>query len=173
MIDVDKCKITQLPAPVLAQKAKPVENIEDITPELIDKMYDIMKENKGMGLAGPQAGLSLQIFVISLDSSRENLKVYINPTVTPSGKLASHEEGCLSVPGIAAKIKRFKKCSVTATGLDGKQFSEEATGIHAICLQHEADHLDGITIADKLSTVAKIAHKKQLQKLRENTQDQQ
>jgi len=172
MIEVDKCKITHIPAPVLTQKAKPVENIDDVTTELIDKMYEIMTENKGMGLAGPQAGLNLQIFIISLDGSRENLKVYINPTVTPNGKLASHEEGCLSVPGIAAKIKRFKKCSVTATGIDGKQFSEEADGLYARCLQHEADHLDGITIANKMSTVAKIAHKRQLQKLQNQSQEQ-
>lgn len=167
MIDIEKCRITHYPAEVLAKGAKPVEKVDDNIRQLVEKMKDIMLANKGVGLAAPQAGVPLRLFIISLDGKRENVRVYINPTVTPIGELAEIEEGCLSVPGIYTKIRRYKKCSVTATDLDGNRFAEEGDGLYARCLQHEYDHIEGITIADRMPSAAKIAHRKQLKKLRE------
>ncbi len=167
MIDIEKCRITHYPASVLAGRARPVENIDDSIRKLVEKMTDIMLEHKGIGLAGPQAGVPLRIFIISEDSSRENVKVYINPAVTPTGGLEAFEEGCLSVPGVYTKIRRYKKCKVTATDLDGKEFTQEAEGLLARALQHEYDHIEGTTIANKMGSVAKIAHRKQLKKLKE------
>lgn len=164
-IDIDKCCITHYPATVLGKAAEPVEKIDDNIRQLVEKMADIMFENKGVGLAGPQAGVDLQIFIISLDGTRENLQVFINPTVTPSGDLETMEEGCLSVPGVYTNIRRYKECKVTATGLDGKEFSGEADGLFARCLQHENDHIKGITIADKMGSAARIVHRRQLKKL--------
>jgi peptide deformylase len=74
------------------------------------------------------------------------------------------------VPGIYTKIRRYKKCKVTATDLDGNQFTEEAEGLYARALQHEYDHLQGLTIVARMSQTAKIAHRKQLKKLAENRQ---
>lgn len=165
MIDIEKCQITHYPADVLAGRAQPVEKIDDNTRQIVKKMTDIMVENKGVGLAAPQAGVPLRLFIISLDGTRENVKVYINPIVTPIGELIETEEGCLSVPGIFTKIKRYKKCKVTATGLDGKEFSEEAEGLYARALQHECDHIDGVTIVNRMGQAAKIAHRRQLKKL--------
>ena len=167
MIDIEKCKITHYPAKVLAKAAQPVEKIDDNIRQLVKKMTEIMLSNKGIGLAAPQAGVSLRLFITSLDSSKENVKVYINPTVTPSGELDEAEEGCLSVPGIYTKIRRYKKCKVTATDLDGNEFTVEAEGLYARCLQHESDHIEGMTIADRMASAARIAHRKQLKKLRE------
>jgi peptide deformylase len=167
VIDIDKCRITHYPAEVLAGPAKPVEKIDDNIRQLAKKMTDIMLENKGIGLAAPQAGVPLRLFVISLDGTKENVKVYINPTVTPTGELAETEEGCLSVPGIFTKIKRYKKCKVTATDLDGNQFTEEGEGLYAKALQHEYDHIEGTTIVNRMGQVAKIAHRRQLKKLTE------
>ncbi len=173
MLDVDKCCITRFPTPVLGQRAKPVEKIDDSIRALADKMKDIMVEYKGVGLAGPQAGVGLRIFVASPDGKKENAKVYINPVITPSGKLYSSEEGCLSLPNIWGKIQRYTKCSIRAKGLDGKEFSEEAEGLPARIFQHEYDHLNGILIADKFSTVAKIGARKKLKQLREEYEQQQ
>jgi peptide deformylase len=75
------------------------------------------------------------------------------------------EEGCLSVPGIYTKIRRYKKCKVTATDLDGNEFTEEADGLYARALQHENDHINGITIVNRMGQAAKIAHRRQLKKL--------
>jgi len=164
-MNIDNCKITHFPQQVLAQKAQPVPEINDEIRQFIEKMIDIMIANKGIGLAAPQAGIGLRLFIISLDGSRENVRVYINPTVTPEGELVSYDEGCLSVPGVYTKIKRYERATVTATDLAQKQFTEEAAGLYAKALQHEYDHIEGITIADKMSSVAKIAHRRQLKKL--------
>jgi peptide deformylase len=167
MPDADKCCITRFPSPVLGQKAKPVEKIDDSIRILAAKMIDIMVQFKGVGLAGPQAGIPLRIFVASPDGTKKNAKVYINPVITPSGKPETAEEGCLSLPGIWGKIRRYSKCSIKAQGLDGREFIEEAEGLLARIFQHECDHLDGTLVADKLSTVAKIAARKKLKQLRE------
>ncbi|MBN1796376.1 MAG: peptide deformylase [Sedimentisphaerales bacterium] len=164
-INIDDCKITHYPKDVLTGKAEPIEQINDDIRRLVEKMTDIMLERKGVGLAAPQAGIGLRLFIISLDSTRENVRVYINPTVKTSGKLIGHDEGCLSVPGIYTKIKRYEKATVTATDIDGNKFTEEAEGLYARALQHEYDHIEGVTIADKMGTAAKIAHRRQLKKL--------
>lgn len=168
MIDIDKCRITHYPAEVLVKAGKPVEKIDDDIRRLVEKMTDIMLKNKGVGLAAPQAGASLRLFIISLNGTREGVKVYVNPTVTPTtDKLDPIEEGCLSVPGVYAKIPRYKQCKVTATDLDANEFTEEADGLYARCLQHEYDHIEGITIADRMPATAKIAHRKQLKALQD------
>jgi len=168
VINVEKCRITHYPAEVLAGRAQAIEKVDDNIRRLAEKMTDIMLENKGLGLAGPQAGVPLRIFIISLDATRENVRVYINPTVTPtSDELQPTDEGCLSVPGVYTKIRRYKKCKVTATDLDGSKFTEEAEGLYARALQHEYDHLEGLTIVNRMGQAARIAHRKQLKKLRE------
>ena len=165
MIDIEKCRITHYPADVLAKAASPVEKINDNIRQLVEKMIDIMLKNKGVGLAAPQIGVSLRLFIISLAGTRESVKVYINPTVTPTGELDAVEEGCLSVPGIFTKIRRYKRCKVTAAGLDGNEFTEEADGLFARALQHESDHINGVTIVSRMGQAAKIARRKQLKKL--------
>ncbi|MBN1392175.1 MAG: peptide deformylase [Sedimentisphaerales bacterium] len=167
MVDVNKCRITHYPADVLAGRAEPVEKIDENIRQLVQKMTDIMLENKGVGLAAPQAGVPLRLFIISLDGTREAVKVYINPEITPSGDFNATEEGCLSVPGVYTKIRRYKKCTVTATDLDGNRFTEEAEGLYARALQHEFDHIEGTTIVNRMSQVARIAHRRQIKKLEE------
>jgi len=147
-VDINKFRITRFPAPVLGRPAKPIDQITDDIRRLADKMINIMLETKGVGLAGPQAGVDLQIFVVSIDGTRENAKVYINPQISPSGPLEENDEGCLSLPGIYTKIKRYKKCTVTATDLEGNEFTEEAEDLLARAFQHEFDHLQGRLIKE-------------------------
>jgi peptide deformylase len=167
MIDIEKCGLTSYPADVLAKAASPVEEINDNIRQLVEKMTDVMLKNKGVGLAAPQIGVSLRLFIISLSGTREDVKVYINPTVTPTGDLYAAEEGCLSVPNVYTKIRRYRKCTVTATGLDGSEFTDEADGLYARALQHENDHINGFTIVSRMGQAAKIAHRRQLKKLRQ------
>ena len=173
MIEIEKCQITHYPADVLGRRARPVEQIDDNIRQLVDKMYDIMRQNKGVGLAAPQAGVPLRMFIISLDGSRESVKVFINPIVTPDGNLDTIEEGCLSVPGIYTKIRRYKKAKVTATDLDGNEFTEEAEGLYARALQHEYDHIEGMTIVNRMGQAAKITHRKRLKALQEAADSEQ
>jgi len=167
MVDPEKCGITHYPADVLRKGAKPIEKIDDNIRQIAEKMIDIMLENNGIGLAGTQAGVGLKIFVIALDGKRESARVYINPKVTPSGKMSRMEEGCLSVPGVQTKVRRYEKCRVEATDLEGNKIDEQAEGLYARCLQHENDHLNGVTIADKLGSAGRIAHRRTLKKLEE------
>ncbi len=172
MMDIEKCRITHYPADTLGRRAQPVEKIDDNIRQLVEKMTDIMLKNSGIGLAAPQVGVPLRFFIISLNGTKENVKVYINPTVTPIPAKAgtsfdSIDEGCLSVPGVYTKVRRYKKCKVTATDLDGNEFTEEAEGLLARALQHEYDHIEGTTIANRMGSAARIVHRKQLKKLRE------
>ena len=168
MIDIDKCRITHYPADVLGRRAEPVEQIDDNIRQLVDKMADIMIKNKGVGLAAPQAGVSLRLFIISIDGTREKVRAYVNPTVAPTGELEGIDEGCLSVPGIYTKIRRYKQCEVTATDLDGNEFTDRAEGLYARALQHEYDHIEGITIVNRMAQTARIMHRRQLKKLEEH-----
>ncbi len=165
MTDYSKCTITQYPTPVLTGKAKPVTDINDEIRVLAERMVDIMVETQGVGLAGPQAGVSLRLFVVSIDGTKESAKVYINPTIKPEGKVVANEEGCLSLPRIYGKIKRYSKCTVTATDLDGNEFTEVGEGVLARAFQHEYDHLEGRMIKDRLGYAAKLRSKKLLEQL--------
>jgi peptide deformylase len=166
-IDVEKCHITHYPAQVLGEPSMPVEKIDDNIRRLVDKMADLMVELKGVGFAAPQAGVPLRLFIISLDGSRNNVRVYVNPTVKGEGPVIENEEGCLSVPGVYTKIKRYSQAIVTATGLDGNTFTDRGEGLYARALQHEFDHIEGVTIVNRMPTIARITHRKQLKKLEE------
>ncbi len=167
MFDVSNCELTRYPSKVLATKSAKIDKIDDNIKALAEKMIDIMVEAEGIGLAGPQAGVGLQIFVISLDGTREKARVYINPVVEGFGSMTTMQEGCLSFPKIFVNIKRHSQAKVRATDLDGNEFTEEADGLYAKCLQHEYDHLIGITIADRMGRLGRIKFRKELNELRE------
>jgi peptide deformylase len=162
MTDYSECCLTKYPTPVLMEKALPVTEINDDIRKLAERMIDIMVEAKGVGLAGPQAGVNLRIFVVSTDGTKENAKVYINPTVKPEGPVVVNEEGCLSLPGLWGKIKRYSRCTVTATDLDGREFTEVGQDLLARAFQHEYDHLEGRMIKDRLSQPAKLRARRKL-----------
>ena len=167
MTDYSKCTITRYPTPVLLGRARPVEVFDDCLRVLAERMMDIMVETGGVGLAGPQAGVNLRIFVASIDGTKENARVYINPTIKVEGPLVTNEEGCLSLPGLSGKIKRYDMCTVTAQDLDGNEFTEAGEGLQARIYQHEHDHLEGRMIKDRLGTAAKIRAKRRLKQLEE------
>jgi peptide deformylase len=167
MTDYSKCIITRYPTAVLRDKAQPVTEINDDIRVLAERMKDIMVETQGVGLAGPQAGVNLRIFVVSIDGTKENAKVYINPTIKPEGKVVANEEGCLSLPGISGNINRYSKCTITATDLDGNEFTEVGEGLLARAFQHEYDHLEGTMIKDRLGYAAKLRARRKLKQLEE------
>ena len=163
--EVDRCEITFYPAKVLATKADPVAEVNDTVRRLVDKMGDIMTELKGVGLAAPQVGLRLRLFVVNVEGGKDDLRAFINPTIRPHGDMDTKEEGCLSIPGIYTKIRRYKNCDITATGLDGEAFTATTDGLYARVIQHEFDHLEGVTIIDRMGQVARMAHRRQIKKL--------
>jgi peptide deformylase len=173
MIDISNCKLTKYPSEILKQKAKPIEKIDEGIIALAEKMIDMMVEQKGIGLAAPQANVSLRMFVISLESVKDDALVFINPEIKTYGSIEAAQEGCLSVPGIYTNIKRPAKVTVTATGLDGEEFTIEADELLARCIQHEYDHLEGKTIVDRMTTIAKIKHRRAVESLIDEYKSQQ
>ena len=171
MVDIEKCCLTHYPAPLLGQAAMPIDEINADIRRLAEKMIDVMISTKGVGLAGPQIGVNLRIFVFTIDGTRENARVYINPEITVSGPLEANNEGCLSLPGVEASIKRFAKCTITATDLDGNRFTEQAQGLQVRGFQHEFDHLEGILIKERMSYAAKIAARRKLKQLQRDFEE--
>ena len=153
--------------PVLLERARPVEVFDDNLRVLAERMIEIMVETGGVGLAGPQAGVNLRIFVASIDGTKENARVYINPAIKVEGPIVSNEEGCLSLPGIAGKIKRYTRCTITAQDLDGNEFTETSEGLQARIYQHEYDHLEGRMIKDRLGQASKLRVRRRLRQLEE------
>ncbi len=143
-------RITKLGEEILRQVASPVEK-EEINDELrafIDEMFDAMIEADGVGLAGPQAGISKRLFVVIADDDVR--RVFINPQIiSTSAELCDYEEGCLSVPGVYENIKRPAKVTVQAFNEKGRPFTLEAEGLLARIIQHEYDHLEGKLFIDR------------------------
>ncbi len=167
LIDIDKCGLICYPSALLTRRAEPVQEIDDNLRQCVDRMRMIMAEQKGIGLAAPQVGVLLRFFIIGLDGDAERVGVYINPQLTLSDSVETMEEGCLSVPGVFTKIRRHACCEVTAQDLKGQTFTDTAEGLFARCLQHEYDHLEGITLVNRMGPTARIVHRRQLKKLEE------
>ena len=167
MIDVENCQLTYYPASILNRRTEKVEVFDDNLRRFAERMISIMVEHRGIGLAAPQAGVSLRLFIVSLEVSPDTAKVYINPSLIPGGAVESLEEGCLSLPGIYTGVKRYTDCEISAQDLQGNTVTESTTGLYARCVQHEFDHLEGITLVHRMGATAKMAHRRQLKKLEE------
>ena len=147
---------------VLRQKAndcsKPFSQYKQLAENMIQTMY----KAPGVGLAAPQIGISLRLFVYDAGNGAV---VLINPEIiSRSEQLSSYEEGCLSVPDITAEIIRPASIKFRAYGLDGYKFEKEASALEARVVQHECDHLEGVLFIDKLQEKDKLLIEKQLKK---------
>ncbi len=147
------------------------EPVDEITPEikaLAEHMLDVMYETEGCGLAAPQIGKLLQLVVIDVDyvdpKAHKNPYVLINPRIVQAdGEEHELSEGCLSFPGISVKVKRPSHVVVEAKNLDGDLMRYEASNnLLAICLQHEIDHVHGITMLDHLSPARRMVALREL-----------
>lgn len=141
-------RICKLGEEVLRQKAEPVKEVNDEIRKLAEEMFETMIEANGVGLAAPQIGLSIRMFVVIADDDVR--RVFINPQITStSSDSVEYEEGCLSIPSVYEKIYRPSKVTVQALDENGKPFILEAEDLLARIIQHENDHLDGVVFIDK------------------------
>ena len=163
MIDIDKCQLTCYPAEILTRRAQDVETIDANLREFVDKMIDILEEKKGIGLAAPQAGVSLRLFIVSLAGTRDSVKVYINPVLSLDGPIECNEEGCLSFPGIYFDLHRPRRVGIKYLDLDGSEHTLDADGVLARVILHEFDHLEGKLFIDLLTEEAREKVKKLMQ----------
>lgn len=173
-LPLPELKIFTYPAPVLKKVAEPINEFNQELKDLGEQMIQTMYKSYGIGLAAPQIGKSIRLFVsdIDFDLDKEeddlitnaNPKVYINPKIIEhSGKII-YEEGCLSFPGIYEKVNRHEKITLEYQDISGETHTVKATGIESVCLQHELDHLDGIVFIEKLSPLKQSYLKKKFLK---------
>src|SRR5690606_11031594 len=134
-------KILQYPDERLHTVAVPVTAVTDRTRALIQDMAETMYAAPGIGLAATQIDVHERIIVIDTSEARDQLHVFINPEIIARNGDLEYEEGCLSVPGIYGKVRRAESVTVSAWSTEGKPFTLEASGLMAICIQHEMDHL--------------------------------
>lgn len=133
--------------------------------EIVRDMFETMKDEKGIGLAATQVNIHKQIIVMDVTEDQSNPLVFINPQIVEhSADKKINEEGCLSVPGIYAEVERSADIKVRALDENGQQFELEASGLLAICIQHEMDHLNGKLFVDYLSPLKRQRIKTKLEK---------
>lgn len=178
--------IVQYGHPVLRQKCRPVTEVTDEIVQLVADMLETMVEANGVGLAAPQVGEDLRLAVIDVshdpecvsflkvndqDAELESIMplIFINPDLEYSEEKESGVEGCLSIQGIRAEVKRPAAVRATLPQLDGSVLVIETDGLLARALQHEIDHLNGVLFVDRLSPVAKVSMKNRLKRLLDST----
>ncbi|MFP6655241.1 MAG: peptide deformylase [Myxococcota bacterium] len=167
-------EIVQFPDPLLKEVSKPITEVDDALRELARDMIDVMYDEPGIGLAAPQVGASIRMFVIDTEWNDEggerNPMVVLNPEISDREDKVSWEEGCLSVPDYSANVERDAVITLRGTDLDGQPIEERAEGLRAVCIQHEVDHLDGVLFIDRISRLKRSLYvKKRKKQLLEET----
>lgn len=140
---------------VLRTKSEPVENFDSGLKKLIKKMREQMKKAKGLGLAAPQVGENIRVCVVVLnyDTPSEMIIPMVNPEILSHGEEeVLGEEGCLSLPGIYAKVERWGEISVEFCDVGGGKHILQLNGLNARVVQHEIDHLDGVLFIDRIKS---------------------
>jgi peptide deformylase len=150
--------------------SEPTRAVEHITPDietLIDDMLETMYAAPGIGLAAPQVGVSLRIFVIDLSMGRDPsaLHTMINPRFIEREGMQLEEEGCLSVPGFVATVARPRRVVVEGLNRHGETYRIEGTGLLARALQHEVDHLNSCLFVDRLRGISRDLILRKIRKL--------
>ena len=173
-------KIARMGHPVLCQTAAPIEDPGD--PEvrrLVNDMLDTMEDADGTGLAAPQVHVPRRLVIFYVSGERAGrtdgeveeaegadevpLTVLINPVVEPlSEEKADGWEACLSLPGLAGKVPRYRAVRYRGLTLDGEEIAREATGFHARVVQHECDHLDGILFPQRMTDMSTLVYASEL-----------
>lgn len=154
--------IVTYPDPRLRKQCTPVRPNEFDTSlaALAERMLEIMKASHGVGLAGPQVGVTRRLFVCNPTGEPGDDHVYINPVLTELTGAEECEEGCLSLPELRIMVRRAKRCRIQAQDVNGQPIEAEAEDLMARIWQHETDHLDGRLLLDRMNASEKIANKR-------------
>jgi peptide deformylase len=166
-IDISSLTLLKYPDPRLRQVCRRVEEFDERLRALAARMFQVMEEHNGLGLAATQVGVGLCVFIANVTHEPESGRVYVNPEIISNEGSQDGEEGCLSFPGIFCRSKRAAVTGIRAQDLEGKFFEETGQDLLARAFQHEYDHLQGRLLIDRMSPVAKMAHRRTLKSLEE------
>lgn len=161
-------KILLYPDPFLRRNAKPVKEISDQLRRKIAEMFTVMYATRGLGLAGTQVSLDAAVFVLNINGDPSGEMIFINPELIVGTDDIHEPEGCLSLPGLEAKVHRYAHVRVKALDFDGNPFEFEGDNLVARAIQHEMDHLAGVLFIDKVGPAARIGLKSRLKELEEH-----
>ena len=156
--------ILRYPDPRLRTKAKPVASVDGAITRLIDNLLETMYAENGIGLAATQVNVHKRVLVVDVSERRNEPLAFVNPVIEATAGEQQRDEGCLSVPGFVATVKRAESIRVSATNRAGKPFELEAEGLLALCIQHECDHLEGKLFVDYLSRLKRQRIESKLRK---------
>lgn len=168
-----KLPILAVGDPILRRKAKEIDQDYPDLDELIENMFETMYAAYGVGIAAPQVGLGIRLFIIDGESYAEDdptmegfKKVFINPEIVEeTGELWSYNEGCLSIPDIREDIDRKEEITINYFDENWVEHEETFSGLAARIIQHEYDHIDGVLFTDKLSPLKKALLKSKLENI--------
>ncbi len=165
----EEFRIRTYPDKILRHSAETVAHgrFGDEIARLASAMIRLMYDSAGVGLAAPQVGASLRLFVVDPDPERKSPLVLVNPVIVQSSGRDAGEEGCLSLPGVIADVNRAERVKVEFDTLAGRHDALDAAGLPARVIQHEIDHLDGRLFIDRLSPEGRLAVREALRELEE------
>lgn len=151
-------KILTFPHPTLRRVSKPLRRVDANLQTMIREMFDLMYQSNGIGLAANQVDLPLRFFICNVAGKPDEGEelVFLNPVLSRPKGQAEREEGCLSLPGLYAPVKRPASVHLHAYSLQGEPFQAQLDGMLARVVQHEIDHLDGILFIDRLSSTGQM-----------------
>jgi len=162
---MDKLDIVLYPDEGLREVCKPVPEMTDELDKLIDEMFYTMYDAPGIGLAAPQVAVQQRLIVVDISETKDEPIALLNPEIVKTAGKITWEEGCLSIPGIYAKVDRPSDILVRGMDRDGKTIEFEANELLAVCIQHELDHLKGKLFVDYLSPLKRQRLLKKIEKL--------
>jgi len=160
-------EILHYPEPLLKQKSVPVTEFDAELKQLAEDMVETMYAAPGVGLAAPQVGVLKRLIVLDCSASEEpaDLLIAVNPEIIGGDGESMEEEGCLSVPGYWASVKRTETATLRYQDTDGHFHERTADGLLAIGMQHEVDHLEGVLFVDRLSPLKRSIFRKKYMKM--------
>jgi peptide deformylase len=164
---LEDLKIISYPDPRLRRVSVPVKEFRDKLGDLVRRMFELMREAKGVGLAAPQVGYNIRLFIVNHTQKPEDDRVYINPVLFDAEGEETSSEGCLSLPNINVDVTRAKSAKMQAVDVNGKPIEQVETDYVARIWQHELDHLNGILLIDHMGPTAKVENRKILKELEE------
>lgn len=164
---VARMELRVYPDKVLCRAASALREVTDDELARAREMLGFMYELEGVGLAGPQIGWRSRVVTLDVENSKKGDRIFVNPRIVSMEGEQTEEEGCLSLPGVRARVTRANRLVVVTYTIRGKRVELEVEGLPARAWQHEIDHLNGVLLIDRLDAVTLTQLRQQLRELEE------
>ena len=164
-LDLEQLKIVHYPHPALKTVCQPVTEFGPDLRRLSERMFELMSKGEGVGLATPQVGLDIRLFVCNLTGEEKDVFVCVNPRVTDVEGAEVLVEGCLSLPGVSVSKRRATRVVLEGFDVEGNPLKRVGEGLEARVWQHETDHLNGRLLIDQMSETDEIANRRAVKQM--------